>query len=162
MGFLFYQRLPFKNNQGLDHYCVHGHSTLTPRNIYDQQKHYTTKTVDFCWIWRCCNSGMHGYACWLPHKRLCWRVKVHGHALMNPRRQAINCFLISTEEYLFFIFSPNMHGYACRFPSGTSVFIYKRIPPLPSNHLCAWKCIVDFNPASMLQIQFTPNTCLQL
>lgn len=35
MGFLFYQRLPFKNNQGLDHYCVHGHSTLTPRNIYD-------------------------------------------------------------------------------------------------------------------------------
>lgn len=81
---------------------------------------------------------------------------------MNPRRQAINCFLISTEEYLFFIFSPNMHGYACRFPSGTSVFIYKRIPPLPSNHLCAWKCIVDFNPASMLQIQFTPNTCIQL
>lgn len=35
MGFLFYQRLPFKNNQGLDHYCVHGNSTLTPRNIYD-------------------------------------------------------------------------------------------------------------------------------
>lgn len=35
MGFLFYQRLPFKNNQGLDHYCVHGHSTLTPHNIYN-------------------------------------------------------------------------------------------------------------------------------
>lgn len=27
MGFLFYQRLPFKNYQDLDHYCVHGHST---------------------------------------------------------------------------------------------------------------------------------------